>query len=95
MHDYGTVTSPELAKKLDAMKIGKPVLMVGVWKADGSVVVRALVQNDTAQNAALASYFSATKAEIEKQATVAADKAIADAKQQAINNAAATASVTA
>jgi hypothetical protein len=94
MHDYGTVTSPELAKKLDAMKIGKPVLMVGVWKADGSVVVRALVQNDTAQNAALASYFSATKAEIEKQATVAADKAIADAKQQAINDAAATASVT-
>jgi hypothetical protein len=52
-------------------------------------------RTDTALNAALASYYSATKAEIEKQAKATADKAIEDAKQQAINNAAATASVTA
>jgi hypothetical protein len=95
LHDYGTVTSAELAQKLDAGKIGKNAVFIGVWQADGSVILRAVVESDTALNAALASYYSATKAEIEKQAKATADKAIEDAKQQAINNAAATASVTA
>ena len=95
LHDYGTVTSAELAQKLDAGKIGKNAVFIGVWQADGSVILRAVVESETALNAALASYYSATKAEIEKQAKATADKAIEDAKQQAINNAAATASVTA
>lgn len=95
LHDYGTVTSVELAQKLDAGKIGKNAVFIGVWQADGSVILRAVVESETALNAALASYYSATKAEIEKQAKATADKAIEDAKQQAINNAAATASVTA
>lgn len=95
LHDYGTVTSVGLAQKLDAGKIGKNAVFIGVWQADGSVILRAVVESDTALNAALASYYSATKAEIEKQAKATADKAIEDAKQHAINNAAATASVTA
>jgi hypothetical protein len=95
LHDFGTVTSVGLAQKLDAGKIGKNAVFIGVWQADGSVILRAVVESDTALNAALASYYSATKAEIEKQAKATADKAIEDAKQQAINNAAATASVTA
>lgn len=95
LHDYGTVTSAELAQKLDAGKIGKNAVFIGVWQADGSVILRAVVESDTALNAALASYYSATKAEIEKQAKATADKAIEDAKNQAIDIAAANAIVTA
>lgn len=95
LHDFGTVTSPELSKKLDGGKIGKKAVFIGVWQADGSVIIRAVVESDTALNAALASYYAATKAEIAAQVKATAEKAIADAKQQAINNAAATASVTA
>lgn len=95
LHDFGTVTSPELSKKLDGGKIGKKAVFIGVWQADGSVILRAVVESDTALNAALASYYAATKAEFAAQVKATTEKAIADVKQQAINNAAATASVTA
>lgn len=95
VNDLGVFSSPALSAMLDAGKIGTNTVLIGTWQADGCVVMRAVVESDTALNAALASYYSATKAEIERQSKVTADKAIEDAKQQAINNAAATASVTA
>jgi hypothetical protein len=69
-------------------------VLIGTWQADGSVVVRSVVQNDTAVNAALASYYSTNKATVIDQskrqeaandAQVAHD-AIANAVSSAVIN---------
>jgi hypothetical protein len=57
----GVFASNALSTKLDAGNIGKSVVLIGTWQADGSVVVRSVVQNDTAVNAALTSYYSTNK----------------------------------
>lgn len=64
----GVFASNALSSKLDAGNIGKSVVLIGTWQADGSVVVRSVVQNDTAVNAALASYYSTNKATVVEQA---------------------------
>lgn len=81
----GVFVSNALSSKLDAGNIGKSVVLIGTWQADGSVVVRSVVQNDTAVNAALASYYSANKAAVleqSKQQEAANDAQVA---QDAIN----------
>ncbi|MBK1683699.1 hypothetical protein [Rhodoferax fermentans] len=55
------VTSADFANTFDAGKIGKHVVLIGTWQQDGSVIARAVVQNDGVVNAALASYYSANK----------------------------------
>ena len=57
----GVFASNSLASKLDAGNIGKSVVLIGTWQADGSVVVRSVVQHDSAVNAALACHYSANK----------------------------------
>lgn len=42
----------------DAGKVGKSTVLVGMWQADGSIVVRAVVESQTVLTAALASYYS-------------------------------------
>lgn len=56
------VKSVDIARAFDAGKTGKHVVLIGTWQADGSVIARAVVQNDGVVNAALASYYSANKA---------------------------------
>ncbi len=63
----GVFASNALSSKLDAGNIGKSVVLIGTWQADGSVVVRSVVQNDSAVNAALASYYSTNKASVIEQ----------------------------
>ena len=63
----GVFASTALSSKLDAGNIGKSVVLIGTWQADGSVVVRSVVQNDTAVNAALTSYYSANKAAVQER----------------------------
>lgn len=79
----------------DAGKIGTNTVLIGTWQADGSVVVRAVVESDTVLTAALASHYSSIKQAAKSQADSqkAADEAAT--KQAAINAAAATATVTA
>lgn len=60
----GVFTSPHLAASLDGGNIGKEVVLIGTWQADGSVIVRSFVQSSTVVNLALASYYSSNKAEI-------------------------------
>jgi hypothetical protein len=55
LHDYGTVASPALAQKLEGGNIGKNAVFIGVWQADGSVILRAVVESETSLNAAQAS----------------------------------------
>ena len=57
----GVFASNSLASKLDAGNIGKSLVLIGTWQADGSIIVRSVVQHDSAVNAALACHYSATK----------------------------------
>jgi hypothetical protein len=90
----GVFASNALSAKLDAGNIGKSVVLIGTWQADGSVVVRSVVQNDTAVNAALTSYYSTNKAaviDLSKRQEAANDaqvahNAIADAVSSAVIN---------
>jgi hypothetical protein len=81
------VNSKKLGQMLDAGKVNTNIVLIGTWQADGSVIVRAVVQNDGVVNAALASYYSANKAE--EQAQAAERKAANDsnATRDAIKNA--------
>jgi hypothetical protein len=64
----GVFASTTLGSKFDAGKTGAAVVLIGTWQPDGSVVVRTVVQNDTAVNAALASYYSSNKDAVKQQA---------------------------
>lgn len=48
--NLGVYASTSLASKLDAGNIDKPVVLICTWQADGSVIVRAVVQNDSVLN---------------------------------------------
>ena len=64
----GVFASTALVQKFDAGKTGAAVVLIGTWQADGSVIVRAVVQSDTAVNSALASYYSSNKEAVKQQA---------------------------
>lgn len=66
--EMGVFASERLGEKFDAGKTGAAVVLIGTWQADGSVVVRSVAQSDAAVNAALASYYSANKDVVQKQA---------------------------
>lgn len=91
----GVFASESLCTKLDAGNIGKSVVLIGTWQADGSVIVRSVVENDSAVNAALACHYSANKSEVKEAATqkqAANDEqikqvAITEAAQAAVVNA--------
>ncbi len=63
----GVFASTALGEKFDAGKTDATVVLIGTWQADGSVIVRSVVQSDTAVNAALASYYSSNKEAVQKQ----------------------------
>lgn len=93
--NLGVFSSETLGRTFDSGNIGKPVVLIGTWQPDGSVIVRSAVQNDTAVNAALASHYSANKdavKEADRQQKAANDEqvkrdAIAVAAQAAVVNA--------
>jgi hypothetical protein len=90
---FGVFASAALGAKLDAGNIGKAVVLLGTWQADGSVIIRTDVQNDTAVNAALASYYSANKDAVRQQAQQQQAANDEQVKQQAIAAASAAAVV--
>ncbi len=83
------IKSEQLGMELDAGKIGKNVVLIGTWEADGSVIVRAVVQNDSVVKSALATYYVNTKSEQTTKATEKAAANDADARQAAVKAAAA------
>lgn len=96
VNSLAIASSPALSGMLnDAGKIGTQTVLIGTWQADGSVVVRAVVESETVLTAALASHYSAIKqvAKAQAEAQKAMDEAAS--KQVAINAAAATATVAA
>jgi len=64
----GVFASTALGEKFDAGKTGAAVVLIGTWQPDGSVIVRTVVQGETAVNTALASYYSSNKDAVQKQA---------------------------
>ncbi len=86
--NMGIYANPALAQKLDAGHIGKPVVLLGTWQADGSVVMRSIVQNDTAINAALAAHYSENKSAVKQRATEQVAANDAQIKRDAIEDAA-------
>jgi hypothetical protein len=87
----GVFSSPQLSSMLDGGKIGTNTLLIGTWQADGSVLIRTVVESDGALNAALASYFTGIKktAKSTQQETQAANDEVAkaDAVLQAVSEA--------
>lgn len=86
--NIAVVGSKALGQMLDAGKVNTNTVLIGTWQADGTVIVRAVVQNDGVVNAALASYYSQSKAA--EQAQAAERKAANDsnAKRIAVKDAA-------
>ena len=66
--NMGVFASKELGEVFDAGKTGAAVVLIGTWQPDGSVIMRTVVQSDTAVNAALACYYSSNKDAVQKQA---------------------------
>lgn len=90
----GVFASKGLGEVFDAGKTESAVVLIGTWQADGSVIVRSVVQSDTAVNAALASYYSSNKDAVQKQAqqqeaandALVKQEAVAAAVQAAVVN---------
>lgn len=96
VNSIGVVSSPALSGLLnDAGKIGTNTVLIGTWQADGSIVVRTVVESDTVLTAALASHYSAIKEAAKAQAVEQKAAVTAETKQQVIDAAAATATLTA
>jgi len=93
-NDLGSVSSTALSAMLDAGKVGTNTVLIGTWQADGSIIVRSVVESDTALNAALASYYSAYKEAIKAQEKAAEKAAEEILKRQAQQAAAESATVT-
>ena len=78
----------------DVAKAGTQTVLIGVWQADGSVVVQAVVESATALNAALASHHSEVRDAAKQQIAQAQESSRADSKDAAIQAATATAVIT-
>ena len=92
VNNLGVVASPTLSGYFsDAAKAGANVVLVGTWQSDGSVIVRAVVEGETAINTALASHYSKIKDLAKSQAAEQKAQDTEEAKQQAIQAAVATA----
>lgn len=85
--NMGVFASEYLGTKLDAGNIGKSVVLIGTWQADGSVIVRSVVENDSAVNAALACHYSANKSEVKEASTQKHAANDEQVKQDAISQA--------
>ena len=83
----GVFASIALGSKFDAGKTGAAVVLIGTWQPDGSVIVRTVVQNDTAVNAALASYYSSNKDAVKQQAEQKQAANDEQVKQEAVSTA--------
>jgi hypothetical protein len=72
----GAFAGAQLSRLLDAGKVGTDTLLIGTWQADGSVVVRAVVESEGALDAWLP---AATQPESEGKAVVAEQTAANEA----------------
>ena len=92
VNNLGVVSSATLSGYFtDTAKAGSNVVLIGAWQSDGSVVVRAVVEGETALNTALASHYSKIKSIAESKAVEQKAQDTEESKQHAIQAAVATA----
>lgn len=91
----GVLEHPSLKAALDAGNIDQPVVLLGTWQSDGSIVVHTFTNSSSAVTAALASHYSsvkvaesATKVEVEAANDAAATHEAIRAAAEAAANAA-------
>ncbi len=60
-----TVVAAEFKESLDAGNIGKAVVLIGTWNADGSISVNSFTNSTSAVNTALAAHFAKDKTEVD------------------------------
>jgi len=87
----GLIQSEVLCQQLDAGKVGKNTLLVGTWQADGSILVRAVIDNESLVKTALASQYSklhqANETKTAEKKTQTKNTARAKALDQAVESA--------
>ena len=88
------VRSDALSEQLDAGKIGTNTVLIGTWQADGSIIVRSVVESESALCAALVAHYAASKSEITQAQSQLAEQIYSGVTRQAISDAAASATVT-
>jgi hypothetical protein len=95
VNSLGIASGTALSQMLDAGKIGENKVFIGAWQADGTVVLRAVIESDTVLAAALAKHYTSIQAAAKAQQKEAEAAAAAEITKQAIQAAAATALVVA
>lgn len=68
--NLGAVNADQVSTKFDALKIGSNTVLIGTWQADGSIVVRAVVESDTVLLAAMSSHYTSVKKTLEDEKDV-------------------------
>jgi hypothetical protein len=84
----GQVAHQEISQQLDAGKIGKNTLLVGTWQADGSIVIKAVIDNDSLVKAALATQYNKNLVSLVNQAPKASSKGKKSTRTSAVKKAA-------
>ena len=84
----GQIAHKEISQQLDAGKVGKNTLLVGTWQADGSIVIRAVIDNDSLVKSALATQYNKHRESLVAQETKVSTKAKKATRTSAVNKAA-------
>jgi hypothetical protein len=93
VNNLGTATGKALAEMLDAGKIGDNKVFIGAWQANGTVVLRAVVESETVLNSALACHYASNEAKRKAKAKEDEEAVLAQLKKQAAEQVLATATV--
>lgn len=87
--NIGVARSAALSTQLDVGKVGTNAVVIATWQADGSLVLRTVVESDTVLNSALASHYNAIKAGVKAQAEEMKAREVSTSLSDAVNDAAA------
>jgi hypothetical protein len=67
-HNLGKVDAAHVGAVFDAGKIDSNTVLIGTWQADGSIIVRAVVESDTVLTGAMASYYTGVQKTLKDEA---------------------------
>jgi hypothetical protein len=67
--ELAQVSNEAISQKVDAANVGQQVVFIATQQANGAFVINAVIEGDTAVNAALAAYYSAHKKALVMQST--------------------------
>jgi hypothetical protein len=86
--NLGQIAHDEISQQLDAGKVGKNTLLIGTWQADGSIVIRAVVDSDSLVKSALATQYNKLRDSLDIQKADVSTKVKTTARTDAVHKAA-------